>query len=154
MKKKETDKEAALELYFKDWSLAKIAKVLNLSESTIIRWKKKHNWEQTKLDQSSLMRDSTHSIWTLINYQNKALNARIKEYEKAAEDGKGYKVIERGDLDALQKLYSIVKKNDTDTITIIEISTELLEHVQSKDFKLAQKLEQHVTEFINIKRGQ
>lgn len=154
MKKKETDKEAALELYLKEWSLTKIAKVLNLSESTIIRWKKKHNWEQTKLDQSSLMRDSTHSIWTLINYQNKALNARIKEYEKAVEDGNPYKVIERGDLDALQKLYSIVKKNDTDTITIIEISTELLEHVQSKDFKLAQKLEQHVTEFINIKRGQ
>lgn len=148
------NKEAALELYLKDWSLKKISKALDVSESTIIRWKKKEEWEKKKLQQSVLMKDSTDSVWKLIHYQNKAWGAKIKEYELAVENGEPYQVIDKGSLDALQKLYSIVKKNDTDTITVIEITMELLEYIQSEDYKLAKKVEQYLTGFINKKRSQ
>lgn len=146
------NKEAALELYLKDWSQARIAQALGVTEKTIERWKKKDHWDKTKLQQAVLMKDSTNSVWKLINYQNKALSALIDEHEKTVEQGGSYKPLDKGDLDALQKLYSIVKKKDTDLLTIIEITTELLEFIQSHDFKLAQKLSMYMTEFINQKR--
>lgn len=148
------NKEAALELYLIDWSLVRIAKALGVSESSIIRWKKKDNWEKKKMQRSVLMKDSTDSIWNLIHYQHKALDEKIKQYEEDAKKGKPLQILDKGNLDALQKLHSIVKKKDTDIITVIELSTELLEYVQSQDYKLAQKIERHVTEFINIKRNQ
>lgn len=148
------NREAALELYLKDWALVRIAKALDVSESTVIRWKKKDDWEKKKLQRSILMKDSTDGIWDLIHYQHKALAQKTKQYEEDAKNGEPLQILDRGNLDALQKLHSIVKKKDTDSITIIEISTELLEHVQSQDFKLAQKLERHINEFINKKRNE
>lgn len=125
--------EAALELYLKDWSQARIAQAVNVTESTIVRWKKKDKWDKVKVQKSVLTQSSTDSVWKLIHYQTKALNRKVEEYEKAAEQGEGYQLIDRGNLDALQKLFSIVKKKDVAWIDTIEIATELLEFIQAKD---------------------
>lgn len=146
------NREAALELYLKDWSMPRIAQALGVAEKTIKRWKKQDEWEQKKLQQAVLMKENTNGIWKIINYQNKAINALIDKYEKAAENGDGYELLGKGDLDALQKLHSIVKKKDTDIVNVIMTITELVEFIQSKDYKLAQELTNYTTQFIEHNR--
>lgn len=146
------NKEAALELYLKNWSLARIAKALNVSESSVIRWKKKNDWNQKKQQQAILMKESTNGAWRMLNYQTKALNSKIDEYEKAAKNGDSFKLIDRGDLDAYQKLHSIIKKKDADVVTTIIIITEFLRFLSVKDLELAKKVTKYTNLFLEEKR--
>jgi len=144
--------EAALELYLQNWSLVKISQALNVSESTVVRWKKKNNWSDKKQQQAILMKESTDGAWKLLNYQTKALNAKTKEYEEAAKSGKGFKLIDKGDLDAYQKLHSIIKKKDADIVTTIIIIMEFLRFVTAKDLQLSKKITKYTNLFIEEKR--
>lgn len=145
-------KDAAKQLYLESWDQARIAATLGITQNTVSKWKKKHDWDKEKIKKAAIAQESTDRVWAMIDYQTKALEAQKEEFLKKGEEDGTYKLIGRGNLDALQKLFSIVKTKETKWLDTIKVASEILEFVQSQNLKLAKSLSPLITEFIEEKR--
>lgn len=145
-------KDAAKRLYLDGWTQGRIATTLGVTQTTVTSWKKKHAWDKEKVKKAAIAQASTERVWALIEYQTKALDAQREQNLKTGEEGGNFKLIDKGDLDALQKLFSIVKSKEPKWMDTIKIAAQFLEFIQSKDLKLAKKLAPLLTEFIEENR--
>lgn len=144
-----TKQELALTLFLKNTSIANIAQLLGVNERTVGRWKKEEKWEEARVKKTIDAQESAKRIWRLINYQTKALNVKIEDFEKAAQEGGNYETISSKDIDALQKLYAIVKKKDIDFTVTLEIVRELSAFMQAQNLKLTKKVMPLIAAFID-----
>jgi transcriptional regulatory protein LevR len=148
------NKEAAKQLYCDGWDQSRIASALGVAQKTITAWKQKGNWDKDRIKATVIAQESTERVWGLIDYQTKALNQQIKNYQEQYDANGGVlPLIDKGHLDALQKLFTIVKTKEQKFLDVVKTVTALLEYVQSKDLKLAQASHQYYTNFIEESRN-
>lgn len=147
------NKEAAKQLYLDGWEQSRIATALGIAQKTISSWKKNNDWDKERIQMSVIAQESAQRVWALIDYQTKALDQQRKRFEDAAqEEGTPLALIDKGHLDALQKLFSIVKAKETKFLDVIKIAMSLLDFIQSKDLKLAKASHEYFTKFIEENR--
>jgi hypothetical protein len=144
------NKDIAKELFNAGWGQNRIAEALDVSEKTIGDWKKKGNWEQKRTEEALARETSEARLWKLINYQLKALEKKTEEWEHDAE----YRLLDKGDIDALSKMYSSVKGKQHTWAQAVELITELTEFIEGKNLDLAKKLLPYTDEFLMNKKGQ
>lgn len=153
-------KAAARILYMDGFSQQAIAKVLKMQESQLSHWVNDGDWP-TKRNQSRLFREkSEESVQDLITYQLDIL-CKIKEISAAeAENAETVKqleelLIKRGDIDALQKLFTTIKdEKEIDWKGKVKLLQRFTASVSEEDNELAKKLMLYVTQFLNDERQQ
>ncbi len=142
-------KDAARTLYFEGYKQVDIARVLKVSERSISAWAIDGEWRDKKIS-IDLMRDnSTARIMELIDYQTKAL-VRIKN-QFLTEDPDSIKLIDKGDIDALQKLHVTIKRDAKKFVDYVQVLKEFMEFMETQDVKMAQELIQFGNLFISAK---
>lgn len=143
-------KEAAELLYMEGYSQSDIAKVLKLSQNTISAYAKKGQWKRKKVAANVKSDNAVQRIIDLIDYQTQALERRKNKWLE--EDPESTKLIERGDIDALQKLFTTIRKDAKKFSDYVHVMKEFLNYLQAEDLELAQSITELSTEFLNIKR--
>jgi predicted transcriptional regulator len=149
-------KSAAQELFNVGWDQKRIAAILELSEQTISTWKNKHRWEEKRAKKNMAADVAEDTIWELINYQLKALKQQKDRYELLAESNKENKdlpMLDKGDIDALQKLWTTVKNKQLDWSVIVKNVHELAGYIAERDLELSKKLLSHCDDYLNYKRA-
>jgi predicted transcriptional regulator len=143
-------KDAAQILYNEGYSQADIAKMLSLSENTISKYSAKYKWKEKKISEELMQDNSLQRILKLIDYQTKALERKVDKWMD--EDADDIKLIERGDIDALQKLFTTIRKDDKKFSDYVHVMKEFLTWLQIDNLELAKQLTEVADEFINEKR--
>jgi predicted transcriptional regulator len=148
-------KSAAQELFNAGWEQNRIASILNISEQSISAWKNKHNWEEKRAKKNMAADVAEDTIWELINYQLKALKQKKEQYELLAETNKENKdlpMLDKGDIDALQKLWTTVKNKQLDWSVIVNNIKDFVSYISERDLDLAKKILTHSDDYLNFKR--
>lgn len=138
---------AARELYNLGWEQKDIAKVLKTTEKSISTWKKKDNWEKKRAEAAIHQATSEEAMWELISYQLQVLKQRKDEWLK--EGNENMRLIEKGDIDALQKMFSTVKREQHTWTTYVTVLREFMDSLQANNSELAKKLIDYVDNFLN-----
>lgn len=150
-----TDKKsAAQELYNNGWDQKRIAALLELSEQTISTWKQKHRWEEKRATKNMAREVAEDRVWRLINYQLKVLDLQVDELERKLSKKEIEKLspLDKGDVDALQKLWTTVKAKQHDWSLLVNTLTNFVGFLSERDLQLTKDLAQHVDDYLNFKR--
>ncbi len=137
-------RDAAKSLFLAGWEQNRIAKLLEVAPNSITAWKKAGAWEKKRTEQALAQETASERIWKLINH-----NLRVIE-ERTEQDPD--KLIERGDIDALYKLFAAVKTKEVAWGAYITTARELMEYVQQMQLDLAKQLDPLLDEFLKQKR--
>lgn len=143
------DKNAAYILYKEGLSQGEIAKLLDRSEVTISRWKKKEDWDKRATDELMAMETIHDSITDLVKYQ---LNTLQRIRDKYKEEGEP-RLICKGDIDGVRDLYNMIKAKETDWTTLVRIVRMINDYLKSNAPDVARAAAPLLNQFLNDKRG-
>jgi len=144
-------KEAAKDLFFLGYKQVHIAQVLRLAEITIHKWAKAGQWKQKRASRELLKENSTMKIMEIIDYQVDALHRKMKRFREEESDEQ-IRLIERGDIDALQKLFTTIRKDALKFSDYATFMKEFFSWLENYDLDAAKDLLQFGDEFLNMKR--
>lgn len=140
---------AGYELYKAGLTQLQVSEVLGITESTVSRWSNKYEWKRkkTKLD----LFESTHEeiVMDLIDYQLKTLQKKKASFENCPKPT----LIERGDIDALQKLFSTIKKKPVKWSDMVKIFRDFLSYTQKTDLGIAKQIAPIIDMYITDKKN-
>lgn len=143
------DKEsAAYLLYQEGWDQKRIAKTVGVTEQTITGWKKKHDWKKKKAVNAIARETAEETLWELIHYQLGQLKKLKDEWQKGNEA----RLIDKGDIDALQKMFAAVKGKPMEWSNYIKVVNEVGAFLQGQNLDLAKKVIDLLDQFLNNKR--
>jgi len=142
------DRSAAKILFTGGANNKQIAKLLGRTEKTIAVWRKNDEWDRQRA--ASILREQTskETVTELIAYQ---LDALKKIKDQYIQEG-GTQLIARGDIDALQKLFTTVRDKEMEWGHIVKIMREFAEWLKIEDLPAAQEVVVHVDKYLNYKR--
>lgn len=142
-------KGAAKLMYFEGYTRKQIAALLGISEQTVSKYKKEGKWaEEMKLNNEIELNNELH-VKQVLNYQIKTMKAKVEEWEKEGS----LNFVEKGEIDALSKLYSIIKKKDVEWTTYIKIIKEFMQYLQQANLKVAKEVLEISNQFLNEVRS-
>jgi hypothetical protein len=144
------DQDAAYILYQNGTEQKDIARILNRSEKTIGDWKKKNKWDDRRRQHHTSKETSSERLQMLIDYQLRALEQKVKAAQ--AENPDELKLIDKGDIDALSKMYAAVKGDERTWTDYVTVMREYYEYLQTKDQTLAKETLDHADTFLDLKR--
>lgn len=147
-------KSAAQELFNAGFEQNRIAAILDLAVNTITAWKQKHHWEEKRAVKNMAREVAENRVWKLINYQLKVLDMQVDALEDKLKrkEIEELKPLDKGDVDALQKLWTTVKTKQLDWSIIVNNATDLLSFLSERDLELSKKLTTHIDDYLNFKR--
>ncbi len=143
-----TNRDAAKTLYFQGWKQKQIAELLSVSEQTVGTWKKEADWENKRSERKLQHESANERIWSLINHNLSVMEKKIADAEK---EGKFIQT-DKGDVDALYKLFAAVKGQQETWTHYIRITKDFITWLQKKDIRLAKEISVHADEFLNERR--
>lgn len=143
------DKTAAYILYKEGVAQGDIAKLLDRSEVTISRWKKRERWDERSADEMMAMQTIHDSITDLVRYQLQTLNRIKEEYV----DSNQPRLISKGDIDGVRDLYNMIKSQETDWTTQVRIVRHINNYLKSNAPDLAPKVAPLLNQFLSEQRG-
>ncbi len=152
-----TKKQAAHILYLNGLTLKEIASTLRTSYNTITKWSSDSDWKRIKAEKALREQTSQERIWGLIDYQLKIIEritqVRSTELDKTTDPETLKKaLIERGDIDALQKLFTTIKGKEITWDQMVKLTRELIEFIEKDHFHLAKQIAPLANEWLNQKR--
>lgn len=149
MATKKGDKTLAYELFMDGLTQARIAQLLGVSTSTVQRWATAGGWAERRVDRGMVEVDVQEVTMELLQYQ---LNALKMKKDAWLEDGDGHLLLERGDIDALQKLYTTIRRDLIKWQDYVTVTKELLSWLMDQDLALAKALRPYVQDFVDEKQ--
>ena len=155
-------KEAAAEILFKEGIEQKeIARILKLSENTISNYVKKNGWKKKRLNHSIRKNTAEEDALTSLAHQSRIIRLisdklaqsieDIAEQDLSVDDLKAA-LIPKGEIDALQKLFTTIKGKELDWSAIVRILREFSVYLKDEELELAQAIVPHIDSYINLKR--
>ena len=125
-----------------------IARTLDVSDTTVSNWVTKGGWREERASGMALKKNIQDSLLGLIDYQLEALN-KIKDENR--ESG-NLKLIDKGDVDALAKMFSTIKGKELTFATLVTVIRELIEFLNQKSPDLAKAIVPYTNEFLLTKK--
>lgn len=152
------NKKAAAEILFKEGiEQGSIARILGLSEVTISKYVTQGNWRQKRVEHSIRRNTAEEDTLTALAHQSRVIRmisdklaATVNE-DMAPEDLSRC-LIPRGDIDALQKLFTSVKGKEIEWSSIVKILREFSTWMKEEELKLAQSIVPYIDVYLNQKR--
>jgi len=146
-------KEAAFILYREGMSGTEIASMLKVSEKTVSTWKTAGDWDKKRCHFEMHQQTASDQVWKLIQYQLVRLNRLTELYEKEeANDPTSIKLISKGDIDALQKLFTTVRKKETEWSDLVRILRDYMAWLRLEDQELAKSNVVPIERYLNEQR--
>jgi len=143
-----TKKTLARDLYLEGITLSMISRVLNVSLSTLSKWKKEGKW-QTLRDEVIMAREtSEEAVRELIAYQLDALKRKKNEMIESGE----FKPIDKGDLDGLYKLFATIRRKGLEWKDYVKVIKEFLAYTERHDKELSKQMADIAEAFLQDKR--
>lgn len=139
-----TKEEIAKELFFSGFSQKKIATIIERSEQTVSRWAKKNGWQDERLELESSKTSIESRIHNLIDHQLWVLEEKVKE---ARESGHPLP-IDKGEIDALSKLFASVKGKEISFVQKVKLITDFTEFINTEDPAIAKRIVKYSERFI------
>lgn len=143
-------KEAAKILYLEGHSAADIGRLLNVSDNTMSKWVAVGDWKGKRIASAVFESTSVETVRELIGYQLEAL--RRKKEQWIAEGN--YQLLDRGDIDALQKMFTTIRRGELKWDDYVRIMRRFTEFVQDKNPELAKQLVEPADIYLNEIRKQ
>ncbi|HTF81466.1 MAG TPA: hypothetical protein VL947_07070 [Cytophagales bacterium] len=154
------DKEAAYALFMVGFKQTEISRVLGRTEATISAWVKDGDWVNKRTEKRLFRENAEDKIQNLIGFQLDVLDKIRINLQDSLEETENVQeleklLIKRGDIDALQKLFTTIKdEKELDWKAKVKLLNRLTEDVANEDNRLAKSLLPHITEFLNKERQQ
>ncbi len=151
-------KEAAVEILFKEGVEQKdIAKILKLSEVTISKIVVSGNLRKKRTMQSLAKKTSEDNALVALEHQStiiRLMAEKLRDELDKNPDMESLKaaLIPKGEIDALQKLFTTIKGRDMEWSNFIKVIREFVGYVRERNPELAQEIADPADEFLNEKR--
>lgn len=147
-------KDAGRILFTEGFTQKEIAIILKRSEKTISHWATSGAWKEKKVSFDLMKESNAQRILKMIDYQLRVIERKMEQWEnKAKEDGQANTtLIQRGDIDALQKLHTTIKNEAKTWGDYVKVAKELLEYTSRTNIELAKELKPIIDLFLNEKR--
>jgi len=150
-------REAAHKLYLQDVDLKDIALILKVAYNTVAKWSSSDGWKKNKSEKLLREQTSQDRIWGLIDFQLRVIEKITQARDEDLDGTQNVtqlkdSLIERGDIDALQKLFTTIKSKEVTWDQVVKSTRDLVEHIENADFKLAKKVTPIVNDWLNEKR--
>lgn len=152
------NKKAAAEILFKEGiEQASIARMLGLSEVTISKYVVTGNWRQKRVEHSIRRNTAEEDALTALAHQSRVIRMISEKLSDTLNDDMSTDdlskcLIPRGDIDALQKLFTSVKGKEIEWSSIVKILREFSTWMKEEDLKLAQAIVPYIDVYLNHKR--
>lgn len=141
--------EAGYKLFMAGLNLTEICEVLKISRNTATKWAKKHDWRRKKTQVALHQETHEEIVMDLIDYQLKTLQKKKESFATNPNPT----LIERGDIDALQKLFSTIKKKPVKWSDMVKIFRDFLSYTQKLDLNTAKAIAPIITSYITDKKN-
>lgn len=152
MSKREKRKSQAKALFLEGVSQAFIAEVMGVAPKTVGTWAKQGNWHSLKSESDMMRMNSEEIVQRLIAYQLKVLEQRtIDNLEAADQYGTPLPLLDKGDIDALQKLFTTIKRSEMKWRDYIRFTKEFTVFIEQHDRELAKTITELGQLFLNEK---
>ena len=154
----ELTKKAAVELLFKEgYEQKEIAKILKLSEATVSKYVTQGGLRKKRLDHSIKRTTSEENALTALAHQTtviRMISEKLGEQLNAnlTTEELGKLLIPKGEIDAVQKLFTTVKGKELDWSAIVRILREFSMWLKEEDLELAQEIIEPIDKYLNEKR--
>jgi len=125
-----------------------IAELLEVSENTISRWASEFDWKQKRIEHELRDESIKENAFAILANMLKALR---EQQEKAMADGKS-PIIDKGDIDAAQKMHTIIRQPLESYEMVIKITREFLSFAHDKDLAVAKTMVELTNDFLHAKR--
>lgn len=152
------DKKAAAKLLFDNgYSQKEISRMLRISETTISKYAQADNWRKQRLTHDLNRKTSEENALVALSHQTKIIrliSERLGEGltdDLTVDDLKAL-LIPKGEIDAVQKLFTTVKGKELDWSAIVQIMREFMSFMKEEDLQISQELVPLVDKYINEKR--
>lgn len=139
-------RDAARLMYMDGWNQTDIARAIGVSENTVSKWSSDAKWKQQKISAQLMEDNAVQRVMEIIDYQTNALIRKKNSW--LAEDENTVQLVDKGDIDALQKLFSCIKKETHKFGAYATVMKELLEYLQLADLDLAKQVAPHGDAFL------
>lgn len=149
--------EAAQILYNEGVKQKEIAEILTTTTTTVNRWVAAGQWDKKRAEHSIKKETAEERVWNIINYQLRIIDLMMQKHQEDNIENMEIAelkklLIERGDIDALQKLFTTIKGKELEWSQIVKIVRELLEYIERENNGIAKQVTPLANEFINNKR--
>lgn len=154
----ELTKQAAVGLLFKEGIEQKeIARLLKLSEKTVSGYVVAGNMKKKRLQHSIAKKTSEENALIALDHQSKVVRMMADKLQEGMTENMSIEdlkasLIPKGEIDALQKLFTTIKGKELDWSYIVRIIREFIQYVKDKDIELAKDIAEIADEYINDKR--
>ncbi len=149
MSSQEKIQGAGKALYMQNVPNVEIARILDVSETTVSNWVTKGGWREERATGLALKKTIQDNLLALIDYQLEALN-QIAE-ENRSSGGK-MKLLDKADIDALSKMFATIKGKELTFANLITVVRELIEFLNQKSPDLAKALVPYTNDFLLAKK--
>lgn len=142
--------DAARILYLDGTPQNEIAKLLGVQDKTVSKWQTSGNWkdQRIRLQLSDQTRQDT--VLELIDYQLAVL--KFKKNADLQLDEEDRQLLKAGDIDAVQKLFTTVKRQEMKWGDVVKIMREYLDFTRTHNPELAKASIDSIDSYINEKR--
>lgn len=154
----ELTREAAIALLFKEGVEQKeIARILHISEKTVSKHVTTNGLKRKRLQHSLAKKTSEENALLALDHQSKVVAMMAEKLKQSMHNDMTIEelraaLIPKGEIDALQKLFTTIKGKELDWSHIVRIMREFVTYVKDRDIQLAQELAEIVDDYINDKR--
>lgn len=151
-------KNSAIEALFKEgWDQKDIARVLKISEVTVSRHAKKNELRKKRAMQSIARQTSEENSLIALEHQSTIIRMIAEKLksglpENPEMDDLKAALLPKGEIDALQKLFTTIKGRELEWSAVVKIIREFTTWLKEVDQKLAQDIIDHADDYINEKR--
>jgi predicted transcriptional regulator len=145
---KDEQRSAAKDLFMLGRDQQVIARTLAVSQTTMTKWAKDGNWREERARKNGMHESISARILTLIDYQIEALEELTKDHRSSGK----LKLLDKGEIDALSKLFATIKGKDISWSQYVNVTKELIEFLSERDNELAKLVVEHTDYFLLHKR--
>jgi predicted transcriptional regulator len=148
MNPRDKTKQIGKELFMSGIPANEIARILDVSPTTVSNWTTKEGWHEERSGKMAQKKTIQDHLLILIDYQLEALHQVTIECRK--EDK--LRLIEKGEIDALSKMFSVIKGKELQWSNVVDVIREFAEFVNRKDSDLAKAIVPFTDDFLLVKR--
>ena len=145
---KAEQRATAKDLFMLGWDQSKIANTVGVTPATMSKWATTDAWREERATKYSINDSISNSILELIDYQLTAMKNMVEGYKQEGSK----RLIDKGEVDALSKLFAGVKGKDMAWTHYVNVCKELADYVSAKDPELAKRLVELTDTFLMQKR--
>jgi len=151
-------KNTAIDVLFQDgWEQKDIAKTLKISEKTVSLYVTKNGLRKSRTMQSLARKTSEENALVALEHQTTIIRLIAEKLRNALtenptmEDLKAA-LIPKGEIDAVQKLFTTIKGKELEWSAVVKIIREFTAWLKEVDMETAQNVVDHADDYINEKR--